>query len=103
MRHAADTALDGLEDLLAAIREQPGLIEKKRGVFYRKSRAFLHFHEDPAGLFADVRPGNTWLRMPVNTARECRVLLREIEEAGRMQNSKGKIQKGESEGFEVKS
>ena len=32
----------------------PGLIEKKRGVFYRKSRAFLHFHEDPKGMFADL-------------------------------------------------
>ena len=33
----------------------PGLKEKSRGVFYRKGRAFLHFHEDPKGLFADVR------------------------------------------------
>ena len=24
-------------------------------MFYRRSKAFLHFHEDPAGLFADVR------------------------------------------------
>ena len=24
------------------------------GVFYRKSRAFLHFHEDPKRLFADL-------------------------------------------------
>lgn len=24
-------------------------------MFYLKSRAFLHFHEDAAGLFADVR------------------------------------------------
>ena len=31
------------------------LNEKKPGIFYRKSRAFLHFHEDPIGLFADVR------------------------------------------------
>ncbi|MDO8802219.1 hypothetical protein [Phenylobacterium sp.] len=40
---------------MARVRALPGLTEKKRGVFYRKSRAFLHFHEDPEGLFGDVR------------------------------------------------
>ena len=55
MKHAGDAALDQLEALLAKLRALPGPIEKKRGVFYLKSKAFLHFHEDPAGLFADVR------------------------------------------------
>ena len=55
MKHAGEAALDQLEPLLARVRALPGLIEKKRGVFYRKSRAFLHFHEDPKGLFGDVR------------------------------------------------
>ena len=55
MKHAGETALDQLEPLLARVRALPGLTEKKRGVFYLKSRAFLHFHEDPKGLFADVR------------------------------------------------
>lgn len=32
----------------------PGLNEKSRGCFYWKSRGFLHFHEDPKGLFADL-------------------------------------------------
>jgi hypothetical protein len=54
MRHARDADLDRLEDLLAQLRTLPGLTEKKRGVFYRKSRAFLHFHEDPKGMFADI-------------------------------------------------
>ena len=54
MRHARDQDLDRLDDLLARLRALPGLTEKKRGVFYRKSRAFLHFHEDPKGLFADI-------------------------------------------------
>ena len=54
MRHARDQDLDRLEDLLERLRALPGLTEKKRGVFYRKSRAFLHFHEDPKGLFADI-------------------------------------------------
>lgn len=55
MKHAGDAALDQLEALLAKLRALPGPVEKKRGVFYLKSKAFLHFHEDPAGLFADVR------------------------------------------------
>lgn len=55
MKHAGDLALDQLDGLLAELRALPGLTEKKRGTFYRKSRAFLHFHEDPKGLFADVR------------------------------------------------
>lgn len=55
MKHAGDQALDQLEGLIERLRALPGLVEKKRGVFYRKSKAFLHFHEDPKGLFADVR------------------------------------------------
>nr|MEA2799463.1 hypothetical protein [Phenylobacterium sp.] len=54
MRHARDADLDRLDDLLAELRTLPGLVEKKRGVFYRKSRGFLHFHEDPKGMFADI-------------------------------------------------
>ncbi|RAK61056.1 hypothetical protein DJ021_15170 [Phenylobacterium hankyongense] len=55
MKHAGPAALDDLEPLLREIRLMPGLTERSRGVFYLKSRAFLHFHEDPAGLFGDLR------------------------------------------------
>lgn len=55
MRHARDPALEVQEPLLAQLRALPGLTERSRGTFYRKSRAFLHFHEDPKGLFADLR------------------------------------------------
>lgn len=55
MRHARQEALDTLEPLLVALRALPGLTEKGRGVFHRKSKSFLHFHEDPKGLFADLR------------------------------------------------
>ena len=54
MKHATATALDRIEPLLTRLRLLP-LKEKSRGVFYLKSKAFLHFHEDPAGLFADIR------------------------------------------------
>lgn len=55
MKHAGKAALDALEPLLGDLRGLPGLKETARGTFYVKSRAFLHFHEDPAGLFADIR------------------------------------------------
>ena len=55
MRHARPEDLDRLGDLLTQLRTLPGLTERSPGTFYRKSRAFLHFHEDPKGLFADIR------------------------------------------------
>jgi hypothetical protein len=75
MKHATSIALDGLEPLLIEIRRIDGLVERKRGVFYRKSSAALHFHEDPAGFFADARVGPEWVRFSVNTAKERRALL----------------------------
>ena len=54
MRHARDRDLDRIETLLAQVRLLPGLKEKTRGVFYLRSKSFLHFHEDPKGLFADL-------------------------------------------------
>ena len=51
MKHATAPALDRLEPMLAKVRGHRGLKEKSRGVFYFKSKAVLHFHEDPAGLF----------------------------------------------------
>ncbi|MFC3077951.1 hypothetical protein ACFODL_07625 [Phenylobacterium terrae] len=69
MRHAGPAALDELSDLLEELRALPGVQEKSRGVFYRRSKAFLHFHEDPKGLFADVRgPDGEWERIEVTDA-----------------------------------
>jgi hypothetical protein len=77
MRHARADALDALEPLLAQLRTLPGLTEKSRGTFYRKSRAFLHFHEDPKGLFADLREadGDDFERIDVTAAEGRRRLL----------------------------
>ena len=55
MRHARPQDLDRLDPLIADLRRLDGMVEKSRGVFYRRGKAFLHFHEDPAGLFADLR------------------------------------------------
>jgi hypothetical protein len=68
MKHATPAALDQLGPLLARLRALPGLVERRPGIFYRQSRAFLHFHEDAAGLFADARlGGEEFERMPVST------------------------------------
>jgi hypothetical protein len=70
MKHATDKALDRLDQVLLAVRTYPELKEKKRGIFYYKSSAFLHFHEDAAGLFADLRIGGRFERFAVNTISE---------------------------------
>jgi len=45
-------------------------------VFYRGGKAFLHFHEDPAGLFADARlSGADFERFRVETEGERRAFL----------------------------
>ena len=80
MKHATSATLETLSELLAQIRVKGGLKERKLGVFYRKSRSFLHFHEDPAGLFADLTVGDGFDRYPVNTQSEWRALLSAIDD-----------------------
>ena len=79
MKHASEQALDSLEDLLEHMRQLCALKEKKRGVFYLSSQAFAHFHEDAAGLFADLKKKNGWERFPVNTSSEKRDFLKAVE------------------------
>jgi hypothetical protein len=81
VKHATAAALHGLSDLLDRIREREGIKEKKLGIFYRKSKSFLHFHEDPAGLFADLNVGADFERYPVNSPQEWKVLLKAIDRA----------------------
>lgn len=78
VRHATAAALNELEPFLEQVRQLDGVVEKKRGVFYRRSRAFLHFHEDPSGLHADVRLDTDFDRFRVETCEERRVLLERI-------------------------
>lgn len=77
MKHAGTAALDSLDPLLRELRKIPGLVERKRGIFYRGGTAFLHFHEDAVGLFADLRASADFDRYPVNSAKQITHLLRE--------------------------
>jgi len=82
MKHAGSEALDRLTPLLDQLRAHRALTEKSRGVFYLRSRAFLHFHEDPAGLFADIRAadGRDFDRLKVDDEAGALELIRRAEE-----------------------
>jgi len=80
VKHAQDEALDMLEPLLVSLREFTSLTERKRGVFYRKGRAFLHFHEDPTGLYADMRAEEDFTRYPVGNKASQRALLKAVRD-----------------------
>jgi hypothetical protein len=75
MKHAGPQALETIEPLLEKLRTIPGLVERKRGIFYCGATAFLHFHQDPAGMFADLRSGEDFERYAVNTKAEIVRLL----------------------------
>jgi hypothetical protein len=82
MKHAGPEALDQLASLLEHLRGFASLVERKSGTFYLGSSAFLHFHEDPAGLFADAKlHGPEFERLPVNTTTEQAVLVELVRQA----------------------
>ncbi len=81
MKHATPEGLDTIEALLDELRTVPGLVEKSRGVFYRRSRAFLHFHEDLTGMHADVRLGGDFERLRVAEPSEQQQLLARVRAA----------------------
>jgi hypothetical protein len=83
MKHASSQALDKLEALLAQLRRFAELKERRRGVFYRNGKAHLHFHEDPTGLFADLREGADWRRFDVSQNGGRKALLDALRQQGR--------------------
>jgi hypothetical protein len=78
VRHITPAGLDALEPLLEQLRAIDGLGETRRDAFSVRSRAFLHFHEDPEGYFADVRFTDTVERCRVTTRAEQRTLVTRI-------------------------
>ncbi|MDX5935164.1 MULTISPECIES: hypothetical protein [Acidithiobacillus] len=76
MKHASAEALRQLDPLLERLRVLPALVERKPGVFYRGASAFLHFHEDPAGLFVDVKlDGTSFSRFKLSGSSDNEALL----------------------------
>ena len=79
MKHAGAEAIGQLGPLLDELRKRELVRERRPGIFYLKSRAFLHFHEDPKGLFADVKFAADFSRFPVNTQNQRDKLLARID------------------------
>ena len=94
MKHAGAAALDCLAPLLDALRKQPQLRERGRGIFYQSGRARLHFHEDPLGLFADLRAGTEWLRFDVTGESGRADLLRHQGGDPKLQRQLGAASRG---------
>ncbi|MGH0029326.1 MAG: hypothetical protein ACQGVC_06025 [Myxococcota bacterium] len=80
MKHAGPATLARIAPLLEELRARSALREPRPGVFQLKSRAFLHFHDDPSGVHADVRLADAFVRMRVETGSEQSDLLEAIDE-----------------------
>jgi len=79
MKHASAATLQQLASLIERLRSLPGLVERKPGTFYHRSSAFLHFHEDPAGLFADAKLDlKVFERHCVSTPAQQKALLKAV-------------------------
>lgn len=82
MKHAGPDTLARVGPLLDALRGLPALKEPRPGTFYLGGRAFLHFHEDPAGDFADVRlDGRVFTRLPVSAPADRAACLARVRAA----------------------
>ena len=81
MKHATAETLAVLSSLLAEVRRLDPLVERTTGTFYLKSRPFLHFHEDPSGIFADVKLDlATFTRVRITSPKEQAALLVQIRQ-----------------------
>ncbi len=80
MKHATHATLEQLASLLERLSAVVGLVQRSRGVYYFKSKAFLHFHEDPAGIFADVNVAGEWKRVRVGSPQDESELLQLVSE-----------------------
>jgi hypothetical protein len=74
------TTLDCIEPLLEVLRGYSALTEVRPTAFHLDGRDFIHFHELPEGIFADVRLSKGQVRMSVSTQPEQTELLERIED-----------------------
>jgi hypothetical protein len=83
VRRATPERLTAIEPLLEQLRAFDGLTERKPGTFYRRSNAFLHFHEHgERDMYADVKlHGREFERMRVTTKAEQRTLVAAVRRA----------------------
>ena len=80
MKHATPATLRLIDALLVEVRRRPELRERTPGAFYFKAKGYLHFHEDPAGIFADVKLDHAeFTRMRVSATAEQRKLIEAMD------------------------
>jgi hypothetical protein len=80
MKRAGAATLERIAPLLRQLRAHPVLREGRPGHFYLRSREVLHFHDDPAGVFADLRLAGGFERLCVTTSAEQAELLGRIDD-----------------------
>jgi hypothetical protein len=68
MARATKATVQQLDPWLEQVRQLgiDGLVEKANGAFYRHRVAILHFHEDAAGVYADVKVAGDWMRVQID-------------------------------------
>jgi hypothetical protein len=81
VKHAGPAALDRLDSVLRQVRELDALRERKRGSFDSRFGVTLHFHEDPTGLYADLRSAGKTERHRVTTLGERAAVVRLLRAA----------------------
>jgi hypothetical protein len=82
MKHAGVEALKKIDALLKQIRELVSnsvIKEKKVGIFYLKSSAFLHFHEDRDDVFADIKQNSEFVRYRVTDKAGQKLLIQQLQ------------------------
>lgn len=74
MAHCPYKLLEDLEPTLDEIRKLPKIKEMKPGIFYLKSRGFLHFHINKENeRWADIHDGKAWCKgivLPFNPSKK---------------------------------
>lgn len=80
MRHVGKDAPASLAPVLDELRQREELDEKSPASFYLRSKAFVHFHADAAGLFADLKEDFvSFTRYRVTTQAEQRAFLARVD------------------------
>ncbi len=60
MKPANQKKLETLGDVLRQLRAHGAIVARTPSLLYFKSKAFLHVHEDPSGLFADAKTAKNY-------------------------------------------
>lgn len=77
MARARKATLQQLDPWLEEVRGLgiDGLVEKANGAFYKRRAGILHFHEDDAGVYADVKVAGEWQRVAIDADRGKRKVI----------------------------